>query len=118
MGLMGQAAEAAAALQRPDTWQLLADAAVQRADVRLALRRGTPEEVLACLMVGLAAWCAVLLNTSECSRCYRAAGDVAAAQALERVQWMEERQLLAGHLHSLVMGDHDRAEVHLPISSL
>ena len=41
MGLMGKAAEAAAGLQRTDSWQLLADAAVWRLDLRLALRRGT-----------------------------------------------------------------------------
>ena len=40
------------------------------------------------------------------------------AQALERVRWVEERRLLAGHLHSLVFGDYEHAEVNAQNSLL
>ena len=33
------------------------------------------------------------------------------AEALERVRWVEEKWLLSGRLHSIVFGNHDRAEV-------
>ena len=51
-------------------------------------------------------------------RCYTAAGDTAAVRALERVRWIEEKALLAGHLHALVFGQHDRAEVMLPAAGI
>lgn len=44
-------------------------------------------------------------------RCYCALDDQVTADALERFESIEEKELRSGHLWSLIFGDHDRAQV-------
>lgn len=44
-------------------------------------------------------------------RCYRAVQNEKMAEDLEKLLFVEEKELLSGHLHSLVFGDHDTAQV-------
>lgn len=44
-------------------------------------------------------------------RCYCALDDQVTADALERLESIEEKELRSGHLWSLIFGDHDRAQV-------
>ncbi|BDA43684.1 probable WD repeat-containing protein 19 [Coccomyxa sp. Obi] len=81
IGRMQQALETATMLNTSAGWQVLAAAAVHCMDVKLA------------------------------AECYHALENEAMADEVEKLDFIEEKELRSGHLLSLVLGDHDKAQV-------